>query len=292
MPHTSEREPRHPQITVRNARFQLIEALLHNRNRRLRERRFIVQGVRPISQAFAAGWTVHTVIYDRERALSDWAQGVLAHADEAIAMDPQLLGELAGKDDGAVELVAIVGMPDDELRRIPLSSDHLGVVFDRPTQPGNIGAILRSLDAFGGHGLVVSGHAADPYDPKSVRASTGSIFATPVVRAESPTPVLEWVSQHRDSGRALIIVATDEHGDVDVWDHDFTQPSLILIGNETAGLAKRWRDAADVTVRVPMGGTASSLNASNAATLMLYEAARQRAHLLTASPGAENGIRR
>lgn len=266
----------HPRISVRNARFQLIEALVHNRNRRLRERRFIAQGVRPITQAIAAGWPILTAIYDDQRRLTQWAREAIEAADEAIAMDPELLAELAGKDEGAVEVVAIVEMPDDDLARIRLESGFLGLVFDRPTQPGNIGAILRSIDAFGGHGLIVSGHAADPYDPKSVRASTGSIFATPVVRAPSPAPVLEWIEQQRAAGRQLSIVATDEDGDVDVWDHDFTQPSLVLIGNETSGLARRWRDAADVTVRVPMGGTASSLNASNAATLLLYEAARQR----------------
>lgn len=263
-------------VFARDARFQLIESLLHNRNRRLRERRFIVQGVRPISQALAAGWPILTAIYDDRRRLTEWARQAIEAADETIAMDAGLLAELAGKDEGTVELVAVVEMPEDDLRRLSVTPDFLGVVFDRATQPGNIGAILRSVDAFGGHGLIVSGHAADPYDPKSVRASTGSIFATPVVRAPSPTPVLEWVEQQRAQGRRLDIVATDEEGDVDVWDHDFTQPALVLIGNETAGLARRWRDAADVTVRVPMGGTASSLNASNAATLMLYEAARQR----------------
>ena len=70
-----------------------------------------------------------------------------------------------------------------------------------------------------------------------------------------------------------------------MWDYDFTQPSLVLIGNETTGLARGWREAADVMVRVPMSGSASSLNASNAATLMLYEAARQRA----AGSGAAEG---
>ncbi|WP_353113721.1 TrmH family RNA methyltransferase [Microbacterium sp.] len=264
-------------ISARNARFQLIEALVHNRNRRLRERRLVVQGVRPISQAIGHGWKVETAIFDAERPLSSWANDVVRQAPESIAMSPELLAEISGKEDGVAEVVVIVRMPEDDFARIPVPDDFLGVVFDRPTQPGNVGAILRSLDAFGGDGLVVTGHAADAYDPKSVRASTGSLFAVPLVRAASQRPVLDWVERVRSGGHPMTIVATDEHGDVDVWDHDFTAPSLILIGNETAGLTKGWRDAADVTVRVPMRGSASSLNASNAAVLMLYEAARQRA---------------
>lgn len=264
-------------ISTRNSRFQLLEALTRNRNHRLREHRFVVQGVRPISQAIEHGWTILTVIHDAERSLSPWAREVLQQAPETIAMSPALLAELADKDEGATEIIAVVAMPDDELSRIAVPQDFLGMVFDRPTQPGNIGSILRSMDALGGHGLIVSGHAADPYDPKSVRASTGSLFATPVVRTASGGSVFDWVHQVRAQGTPLTLVATDEHGDVDVWDYDFTQPSLVLIGNETTGLARGWRDAADVMVRVPMSGSASSLNASNAATLMLYEAARQRA---------------
>lgn len=264
-------------ISSRNSRFQLIEALLHNRNRRLRDRHFIVQGVRPINQAIAHGWTIETAIFNAQRKLSSWAQEALSSAPESIAMSAELLAELSGKEDEAPELILIVRMPEDDLARIPTPVDFLGMVFDRPTQPGNVGAILRSLDAFGGHGLVVSGHAADVYDPKSVRSSTGSLFATPAVRAASQGPVLDWVARVRDGGVPVSIVATDEHGDVDVWDYDFTQPSLVLIGNETVGLSRGWREAADATVRVPMRGSASSLNASNAATLMLYEAARQRA---------------
>ncbi|GAA4482066.1 TrmH family RNA methyltransferase [Microbacterium panaciterrae] len=264
-------------ISTRNSRFQLLEALTRNRSHRTREHRFVVQGVRPISQAIEHGWAILTVIHDAERTLSPWARGVLAQAPETIAMSPALLAELSEKDEGTTEIIAIVAMPADELSRIPVPADFLGMVFDRPTQPGNIGSILRSMDALGGHGLIVSGHAADPYDPKSVRASTGSMFATPVVRAASPGVVFDWVRDLRAQGTPLTLVATDERGEVDVWDHDFTQPSLILIGNETTGLARGWREAADVTVRVPMNGSASSLNASNAATLMLYEAARQRA---------------
>ncbi|MBS1697304.1 MAG: rRNA methyltransferase [Actinobacteria bacterium] len=264
-------------ITTRNSRFQLLEALIRNRTHRTREHRFVVQGVRPISQAIEHGWTILTVIHDAQRALSPWAREIVAHAPETIAMSPALLAELADKDEGATEIIAVVAMPADEMSRIPVRDDFLGMVFDRPTQPGNIGAILRSMDALGGQGLIVSGHAADPYDPKSVRASTGSLFATPVVRTSSGGPVFDWVRDVRAQGTPLMLVATDEQGDVDVWDYDFAQPSLVLIGNETSGLARGWREAADVMVRVPMVGAASSLNASNAATLMLYEAARQRA---------------
>ncbi|HEU4426882.1 MAG TPA: TrmH family RNA methyltransferase, partial [Pilimelia sp.] len=121
------------------------------------------------------------------------------------------------------------------------------------------------------------GHAADPYDPKAVRASTGSLFAVPVVRAASHREVLDWVASRRAKGIPVRIVGTDERGAVEVADQDLTGPTLVVVGNETHGLSAGWRQACDHLVRIPMTGAASSLNAAAAATVVLYEAARQRA---------------
>jgi TrmH family RNA methyltransferase len=265
-------------ITSRNARFQVLQTLLTNRTKRHRAGEFVVQGVRPITLAVEHGWQVRAVIHDQDRALSSWARGVLAAAPEAerIAMSAALLAELSEKDEGATELLAVVAMPPDDLARIDVTPDLLAVVLDRPTQPGNIGAVIRSADAFGAHGVVTTGHAADAYDPKSVRASTGSFFATPVVRAAGHADVMEWVEEQRRSGTTVLVVATDEDGTVDITDADLTGPVLLLVGNETSGLSQAWRDAADVVVSIPMTGSASSLNAANAATVVLYEARRQR----------------
>jgi TrmH family RNA methyltransferase len=265
-------------ITSRNARFQVLQTLLHNRTKRHRAGEFIVQGVRPISLAIEFGWEIRALLYDAERSLSAWARDLLRTnpGAEQVAMAPDLLAELSEKSDGAVEILAVVAMRPDELDRIPVGHDFLGVAFDRPTQPGNIGSIIRSADAFGAHGVITTGHAADAYDPKSVRASTGSFFATPVVRAASPRDVAAWVDARRADGVPVVVVATDEHGDADVSEFDLTQPVLLLIGNETAGLSSTWRELADVTVSIPMAGSASSLNAANAASVVLYEAHRQR----------------
>jgi TrmH family RNA methyltransferase len=152
----------------------------------------------------------------------------------------------------------------------------LTVVFDRPASPGNIGTLVRSADAFGASGVIVSGHAADVYDPRSVRASTGSLFSVPVVRVPSHRAVLDWADAVRASGTGVRLVGTDEHGDVDVADVDLTLPTMLLVGNEAAGLSVAWREACDDLARIPMLGAASSLNAATAASVVLYESARQR----------------
>lgn len=265
------------QVSTRNARYQQWQALLTNRNKRQRLRAFVVHGVRPVTVALGHGWTVEAVLVDGERRLSRWAEDVLTTAGgEHFVLTRELMTELGEKGDDAPELVAVLSVPDDDLDRVRVPSDFLGVVFDRPTNPGNLGSVIRSADAFGAHGVVVTGHAADPYDSAAVRASTGSLFAVPTVRAPSPALVLDWIARHRAAGVPVQVVGADEHGEADVFDVDLAAPTLLLVGNETTGLSAAWRDAVDQMVRIPMAGSASSLNAANAASVVLYEAVRQR----------------
>jgi tRNA G18 (ribose-2'-O)-methylase SpoU len=109
-----------------------------------------------------------------------------------------------------------------------------------------------------------------------VRASTGSLFALPVVRAPSHREVLDWVAGLRDAGTPVRVVGTDETGTVEAAEHDLTVPTVLVVGNETVGMSAGWRQACDTVVRIPIGGAASSLNAATAGTVVLYEAARQR----------------
>jgi TrmH family RNA methyltransferase len=260
-------------ITTRNATFQRWQALVGNRSKRHRAGEFLVQGVRPISLATAYGWEVRQLLFPLDGSLSEWARSTLDATDApAVGLASELLAELGEKD---TELVAVVATPPDDLDRILTGPNALVVVFDRPSVPGNIGTLVRSADAFGAAGVIVTGHATDPYDPRAVRASTGSLFAVPVVRVPAAAPVLDWVGSPAWPARPLI-VGTDERGPVDVSEYDLTGPTVLLVGNETQGLAAAWREAADAMVRIPIGGAASSLNAAAAATVVLYEAARQR----------------
>ena len=264
-------------VSSRNARFQQWQALLGNRNKRQRAGEFLVQGVRPITLAARFGWRFRALIHDSQRPLSPWAQDLLRDAGAVrVPMAPDLLAELGEKDEGTPELVAVVEMPADDLGRIEAGDGFLGVVLDRPASPGNIGSVIRSADALGAHGVVVTGHAADVYDPRCVRASTGSLFALPVVRVPGHREVAAWVAAQRARGCPVVLAAADERGDKDVFDFDFTQPTLLLAGNEGAGLSAAWRDLSDVVVSIPMAGAASSLNVASATTAVLYEAARQR----------------
>ena len=297
-------------VTTRNATFQQWESLLGNRRARHRAGEFLVHGVRPIDQALAHGWPVRALLRPLGGRPSEWAAGVWAGGGgERFEVAPALLAELAQREDERTELVAVVGMPADDLGRVTGSAGSAGsvaaagsegasvrrggsvaeaaagaprdrpplvTVFDRPGQPGNIGTLQRSIDAFGGTGLVVTGHAADPYDPKAVRASTGSCFAVPTVRADSAQPVLDWVQAQREAGVPMQVWGTDEHGETDLAAVPWERPTVLVLGNETRGMAKAWRDACDGVLSIPMVGSASSLNAAVAGSIVLHAAMRGR----------------
>lgn len=263
-------------ITTRNARFQQWHALLGNRKKRQRAGEFLVQGVRPITMAVRHGWPIRALLCLADSPLSSWAADLRDRSPEvAVAVCAELMRELGEKDGPPPELIAVAQLPEDRLDRIPAGEGTV-VVLDRPASPGNLGTVIRSADAFGAAGVVVTGHAADPYDPRTVRASTGSLFAVPAVRMPGPGPVLEWVASMRARGVALRVVCADEHGARDVADADLTGPALLVVGNETVGLSAAWREAVDLAVRIPITGTASSLNAATAASILLYETSRQR----------------
>ncbi|WP_322919311.1 TrmH family RNA methyltransferase [Nocardioides renjunii] len=258
-------------ITRENARFQQWEALLGNRSKRHRNREFLVQGVRPITRAVEEGWTVRALLRS-DGSSSAWADELWSRVDaEHVTLSPDLHARLSGKEEGA-ELVAVVEMPEDGVSRLAGTARPHGpvVVLDRPTSPGNIGALARSADAFGASALVVTGHAADPYDPRAVRASTGSLFALTVLRVPGPGPVVEHAHAH-----GYRIVGTDEEGSP-LADVTLDGRLMVVVGNETTGLASGWRAACDEIASIPMVGTASSLNAAVAGSIVLHEALRRR----------------
>lgn len=269
-------------VTTRNASVQVWQAYLNNRTKRHRDGRFLVQGVRPITQAVANDWPLETLLYRLGGPeLSSWARELLdTSAVPQVGLVPELMAELGEKSGGIPELVAVAESRQPGLETFqpgePGEDAPVVVVFDRPNSPGNLGTLIRSADAFGASGVIVTGPGADQYDPQAVRASTGSLFAVPVFRVAGPAQVLEFRNRQVRRGIPTRIVGTDEHGRDAAYDYDFTDATILVIGNETSGMSAAWQTACDDMVHIPMGGTASSLGAPSAAAVTLYEISRQR----------------
>lgn len=264
-------------IYSENALFQYIDTLRRRREKRHKHREFFVEGVRPINHALAHHWTITAFIYARDQLLSDWAQGILADssASRHIEVPLPFLHKLSNKDEPS-ELLALVAMPDDHLSRIPITRDLRVVVFDRPASPGNLGAIIRSCDALSAQGMVIVGHAVDLYDPETISATTGSFFSLPVVRVPGPRDLLPWLEAIRRAIGPVQVVGTSEKATTTIFAHDFTHPTILVVGNETWGLSAGFQALCDTVVTIPMYGSATSLNVACATSILLYEIDRQR----------------
>lgn len=191
-------------------------------------------------------------------------------------MAPELMAELSEKEETS-EVLAIIEQKRLAPSVIPTQPGGLVVVFDRPSSPGNLGSSIRSADALGAQGIIISGHAVDIYDPFVVRGSMGALFALPVATTASHTGVKDWVEQAKAQGVEYQVIGSSGKATDLVYSVDFTKPTVLVLGNETVGMSKGYWEICASTVKIPIAGALSSINVSCAASILLYEVARQRA---------------
>lgn len=254
--------------------FQLLESLLGNRSKRHRQGRFLIQGVTQIDRALAANWPVEAALVAIEQVPSAWATGVLdsRSGTEVIEMPRQLLDRLGQRDDGT-ELILVGSLPSTDLTRRPIVDDAVWVIGENIANPGNLGTLLRSCDAFGAHALVLTSRSADPFDPQAVRASTGAVFDVPIAVVDSIASAVEAL---RTDPPPVRIIGLDESG-TPLDDVDLSGTVAILAGSETRGLTRRARESCDEIAAIPMVGAVSSLNVAVATSIALHEVRRRRA---------------
>ena len=266
-------------IFSKNAAFQKFEVLKTNRNKRHRYHEFLVEGVRNINEAVKNGWKINSFLYSFEKPLSGWAQELLAHTDTDtnFELTAPLMDALSGKENPS-ELLALAAMRDEQDDRINYADCPVLALFDRPSNKGNLGTLLRSCDALGVNGLILSGHSVDIYEPDVITSSMGSFFKVPFMRLSGNDEIDAYIRSLRVQFPGFKVIGTTAHRQTPVYDVDLTTPVLFLIGNETDGLNQHLCEICDASVTIPMseGTSASSFNVGCAATVLFYEAMRQR----------------
>jgi TrmH family RNA methyltransferase len=167
-------------------------------------------------------------------------------------------------------LLAVAPQVKRSLDSLKLPSPALLVVAESIEKPGNLGTILRSSDAAGVHAVIVCDRCTDINNPNVVRASIGTLFSLPVVETTS-AEALAWLAKHQ-----VQIVAATPHAEKVYTQADFRKSTALVLGTEQYGLSPKWLEQASEKVRIPMLGQSDSLNVASAATILLYEAVRQR----------------
>lgn len=266
-------------IDSKNAIYQKFEVLKTNRNKRYKYNEFFVEGVRNINEAIKNNWDFSSLIYSGDKPLSNWAKQILSSVKTNVnyELNSELMADISSKEDTS-ELLAIIKMREDNLSTIQLSNNPLIVLFDRPSNKGNLGTIIRSCDSFGIDGLIITGHSVDVYDADVISATMGSFFSTKTIRVFDNETLFSYIDKLKKQFPTLQLVGTTAHKENLITEMDFTRPTLLLIGNETDGLNKTLKDCCDILATIPMNekSSASSFNVGCAATVFLYEAIRQR----------------
>ena len=265
-------------IYNKNSTYQKFEVLKTNRNKRYRYNEFLVEGVRSLKEAVNNRWKIKHFLYNRD-SLSDWAKDMIRSVEtkENYCLTEELLRELSGKSDGS-ELMAVIEMREDRLENVELSDNPFIVLFDRPSNKGNLGTMIRSCDALGADMLIITGHSVDLYDPDVVVSAMGSFFNMSVVRVADNRLLFEFIDGLKKQFADFITIGTTAHFEKPVYKVGMKHPLMLMMGNETMGLNKAFKDYCDVLCTVPMSpdSYASSFNVSCAASILMYEIARQR----------------
>ena len=243
---------------------------LRQRKARIESGLFLVEGIHHVGEAIEVGWDVDSILYSPELLTSTYAKKLLKdasrHSLKLQSVSTQVMESIADKDNPQ-GILAIVRQKKTRLDE--LDSVQHAVALVSPQDPGNVGTILRSMDAVGADALFLLDGGVEPYHPTAVRASMGTMFWKPIVQVLFDE-FIPWTRNHH-----IQLIGTSAQGDVDYHTLVPHSPWILVLGSEQKGLSPEQTAVCDVTVALPMRGRVSSLNLAVAAGVLLYEYAEK-----------------
>ncbi|HET9895820.1 MAG TPA: RNA methyltransferase [Streptosporangiaceae bacterium] len=260
--------------TITSAANPLVKRmrLLADRKHRRAQGAFLVEGIGPVWRAVEAGWPIEALITGEDLKPDSPAAAMVAEQESngtrVARLTTELLGRLSSRD-GPAGLAAIVTARHATLKDLAVPHNAVFVALHQIGNPGNLGTIIRTADATGSAGVVLLGDTTDPYAPAAVKASMGSLFAMNLAHA-SAAEFLTWAEAN-----GIAVLAATGSGDTDHWHATYRPPLAVLLGSEGEGLPAGLLARASQRLRIPMTGTADSLNVAVAAAITLYEIRRQ-----------------
>ncbi len=242
---------------------------LHMRKAREDSGRFLAEGLKIVTEAVELGHAPRTLLFGAEAAAHPLLRRAVvateAAGGEAIEVSRDILAKISRRENPQTVL-AVFDQAFTPLVALDPGSAACWVALEAVRDPGNLGTIVRTADAAGCGGVILVGDCCDPYSVEAVRATMGSIFAVKVARA-GQAEFLAWRAAWPGS-----VVGTQLTATTDFRAATYASPSLILMGNEQAGLTPELAAACDVAVKIPMRGRADSLNLAVATGIMIYAA--------------------
>lgn len=252
-----------------NPVFKSLKSLTEKKGRKA-EGLFLAEGLRVCTEALQTGHTPRYLIFAADAEAHPLTQALiaatLAARGMAIRSTRDLLHRLTGKDNpGAV--AAAYEIPGTSLADIDRSTTDLWVVAENLKDPGNLGTMLRTCDATGAGGIILLDQSCDPFSLEAVRASMGALFTRSIAQTTG-TEFFPWLR----AAPASLVGAALAGTTIDYRAHGWVAPTFLFMGNEQSGLPPTYSSQCDALVRLPMRGTADSLNVAVATAVLLYAA--------------------
>ena len=255
-------------ITSRHNRRVVEVRKLAQRKHRVLQGRFRVEGLQLLHMALSSGARPVDVFYCQSQFTGKGAPALLSRFRQAgadtVAVSPHVMGALSDRE-VCQGIVATFALFPASLQSLSLMGQELVVVLDRLQDPGNVGTLIRTADAVGAAAVILIEPCVDPFDPKAVRGSMGSLFSMPVVQTEAVSDLFTVLCEKR-----LRVVGADalsgEAWGQDAWDGGVA----LILGNEARGLSQDVRSHVQSWVYLPIVGSAESLNVAVAGGVLMY----------------------
>lgn len=233
---------------------------------------FMAEGLKLVIDALDLGWSIRTLVFAKaglgNPAVEKVAARTVAAGGLVLEVSEKVLCAITRRDNPQM-VVGVFAQKYLPLKDIRPNGDDVWVALDRVRDPGNLGTVIRTIDAVGAKGLILVGDTTDPYSLETVRATMGSIFAVPIAKATAEQ-FLAW--RRNFPG---LVAGTHLRGAVDYRSVEYSgRPVLLLMGNEQQGLPDDLAAACEKLLRIPQAGRADSLNLAVATGVMLYEVRR------------------
>ncbi|RUX04256.1 RNA methyltransferase [bacterium M00.F.Ca.ET.141.01.1.1] len=233
---------------------------------------FMAEGLKLVIDALDLGWQIRTLVFAKagrgNAAVEKVAARTVAAGGTVLEVSEKVLVAITRRDNPQM-VVGVFSQKFLALKDISADNGDVWVALDRVRDPGNLGTVIRTVDAVGAKGVILVGDTTDPFSVETVRATMGSIFAVPVAKATTEA-FLAW-----RGGFSGLVAGTHLKGAVDYRSVDFSRgPVLLMMGNEQQGLPESLAASCDRLLRIPQAGRADSLNLAVATGIMLFEIRR------------------
>ncbi len=247
---------------------------LHKKKGRKEFNCFFIEGVRLVKDCIISNGNIHSIIYsDMLHKVNEGRElyKLISQKGYKTYKTTDKIMKLISDTNNPQGIFAITKYKFNSVQEILKKKDNFILILDRVQDPGNMGTIIRTADALGANGIIISKGCVDVFNPKTIRATMGSIFHMPLLYSDDIQSLLRTLKKN-----GISIMSTDLRTDKFCYNIDFNTDFALVIGNEANGLKDDILRESDLLIKIPMVGKAESLNAAMAAGIVMYEASRQR----------------